>query len=245
MIMPRSVTRHVRARLAPSAVIRAAKIGKARGDHGGVVDRAPACSAARPMHQEAHGDAVIEMRRDHAAARDLARRRRARSDRRPRSRVVTPAASRPAATAARRSDLLHAQFVQAAHARLAAGERGRDREHGIFVDHRGRALGRHVDALERAVHARADRRRPRRPRCASSSVSMSPPISTQRGDQADAQRVHHHALDHDVGARHDQRRDDREGGGRRIGRHDDSRAVEVRPAFERDAPPVRPVRRRW
>ena len=38
---------------------------------------------------------------------------------------------------------LDAQLLQSAHARRALGERGGDREDRIFVDHRGRALGRH------------------------------------------------------------------------------------------------------
>ena len=41
-----------------------------------------------------------------------------------------------------------------------------------------------------------------------------------------------------ISARHQ-----REGAGRRIGRHDDVARVQVRPALERDSPAVRPVRR--
>ena len=49
---------------------------------------------------------------------------------------------------------LHPQFVKAAHPRLALGEARRHREDRIFVDHRRRALGRHVDALQRAARTR-------------------------------------------------------------------------------------------
>ncbi len=45
---------------------------------------------------------------------------------------------------------LDAQFLQAAHPRHALGEGRRDGEDRIFVDHGRRALGRHVDALQRA-----------------------------------------------------------------------------------------------
>ena len=83
---------------------------------------------------------------------------------------------------------LDAQFLQAAHPRRAFGEGGRDREDRIFVDHGRRALGRHVDALQRAgldpqigdvlaalvaLLERFDRRRP----------------SPQRREQAGAQRI--------------------------------------------------------
>ena len=45
-----------------------------------------------------------------------------------------------------------------------------------------------------------------------SRISMSRAHLEQRRQQPGAQRVHHHALDDDVGARNDQRRDDRERG---------------------------------
>ena len=49
----------------------------------------------------------------------------------------------------------------------------------------------------------------------------------------------HHAFEHDLGARHDQRRDQRERGGRRIGRHHDRAPAQLRLAVERDAAAVR------
>ena len=42
--------------------------------------------------------------------------------------------------------LLDAQFVQSAHAGHSLGESRGDRKDRIFVDHRGRARGGHVDA---------------------------------------------------------------------------------------------------
>ena len=55
--------------------------------------------------------------------------------------------------------LLDAQLGEAAHHRAARGEGRRDREDRIFVDHAGRALGRHLDASEaaRADHEVGDR----------------------------------------------------------------------------------------
>ena len=84
----------------------------------------------------------------------------------------------------------------------------------------GRAAGRHVDAAQvRRAHAQVGDLLAAF--VARSSTSIVAAHLAQRRDQAGAQRVHHHALDHDVRARHDQRRDDREGGRRRVGRHRD------------------------
>ena len=60
----------------------------------------------------------------------------------------------------------------------------------------------------------------------------------QRREEPGAQRVHHHAFDHDVRSRHDQRGDDGESGRRGIGRNDDGRRTQFRPADERDPPPL-------
>ena len=72
--------------------------------------------------------------------------------------------------------LLDPQFMQAAHPRRPRGEGGGDREDRIFVDHRRRAGGRHVDAFERArAHARSATSSP--PSTRRSRTSMPAPIS--------------------------------------------------------------------
>jgi hypothetical protein len=44
---------------------------------------------------------------------------------------------------------LHAQLLKPAHHRGALGERRRDCQHDVFVDHRRGAFGRHLDAAQR------------------------------------------------------------------------------------------------
>ena len=66
--------------------------------------------------------------------------------------------------------------------------------------------------------APAGRRRVSPPSSRSFRRSISAPISSSVVRRPGAQRVHHHALDHDVRARHDQRGDEREGGRGRVGR---------------------------
>ena len=121
---------------------------------------------------------------------------------------------------------LDPQFLQPLHQRFALGEGGGDRQHRIFVDHRGRALGRHASRPSARRRARAGRRHPRRRHRAGSRKSMSAPISSSVVIRPGAGRVHQHVLDDDVGARHDQRGDQREGGGGRVARHVDVAAGE-------------------
>ena len=59
----------------------------------------------------------------------------------------------------------------------------------------------------------------------------------QRLKKPGPERVHHHALDDDVGTRNDQRGDDRKRGRRGIGGDDDGRGTQFRPADEGDPPP--------
>ncbi len=123
--------------------------------------------------------------------------------------------------------LLDPELVQAAHPRRPRGEGRGDGEDRIFVDHRGRARGGHVDALQRA---RPDAQ------VGDLLAAFDAPVEQgdvgahleQRRQKPGAQRVGHHALDHDVGAGHDQRRDDRERRRGRIGRHDDRSGPQLR-----------------
>ena len=134
---------------APSPFISAAKPGKAGVDRRAVVDR-HRFARGQAQHQEGHGDAMVEMRRHQAAA----RRRRAGAvhDQIVGAHLVTHAVGQKAGRDARQPvAFLGAQLGQAQHARRALGAGGGDGEDGIFVDHRGRALGRHLDAFEAAA----------------------------------------------------------------------------------------------
>ena len=112
------------------------------------------------------------------------------------------------------------------HPRLALGEGGEAGEHRIFVDHRGRALGRDVDAFERA---RLDAE------IADGLAAFEAAVEqldvgahlAQGLDEAAPGRVEQHVLDHDVRARRDQRGGDHEGGRAWIARHGDARAVQL------------------
>ena len=104
-------------------------------------------SRRQAHRQKAHGDAVIHMGGDRAAAGNAVapmpstvRRRRFPGSARhwrpaPRDR------GQPVA-------FLDPQFFQPAHHGRAFGKGGGDGQDGIFVDHRGRALRRHLDALQ-------------------------------------------------------------------------------------------------
>ena len=220
--------------VAPSPSIAGRKVGKAGGDHGGVVDR-HRFPAREPHDQEAHGDAVIHMGRDQAAAlRDAAalddeivaldRVRNVRGGEAGGDRGETVA-------------FLDPELVQAAHPRRPGGEGRGDREDRIFVDHRGRARGGHVDARERArPHAQVgDLLAALDARVENGDLG---PHLEERRQQPGAQRVRHDALDHDVRAGDDQRRHDRERRRRRVGRHDDRTGPKFRAADEVDPAPV-------
>ena len=108
-------------------------------------------SEARPMHQKAHGEAMVEMGLDQSR-RPARRRRRLRRTRSSPSIVAsTPLAARPAAVAASRSDSFTRSSLKAVHPGRALGEGGDHREDGIFVDHGRRARGGHVHAGQLAV----------------------------------------------------------------------------------------------
>ena len=149
---------------APSPAMRRLEGGKARRDHALASSTVMPRRARKAHDEEAHGDAMVEMRRDHAAARHLAGAAGTiRSS--PSIAQSTPAAARPAAMAASRSDSLTRSSAEAAHARFALGESRGDGEDRIFVDHRRRALGRNIDAAQsRGAHAQIGDalRRPRR-----------------------------------------------------------------------------------
>ena len=69
-----------------------------------------------------------------------------------------------------------------------------------------------------------------------SSVSIWAPISFKRLEKPGPQRVHHHALDHDVRPRNDQGGDDRESRRGRVARDHDRGGTQFRAADERDPP---------
>ena len=129
---------------------------------------------------------------------------------------------------------LHAQLGQAAHDGLALRESSRDREDRIFIDHRRRALRRHFDALERAgfdaqlrdflAAIAVDRG------CLDRSAHL-----LERGQQPGAQRIGHHRFEHDLGARHEQRRDQGKRRRRRIGRHQNGCRLKLRLTLQNDA----------
>ena len=152
----------------------------------------PPRGAALAVH-----DQVVALDLDRDAVRRAGRRRRRRGGRIP---------SR-AAPSARASRVVPSAKV-AATARI-----------GIFVDHRRRALGRHVDAAQRRrAHAEIGHLLAAR-RCARSSVSMSAPISRSVVISPVRSGLVMTSVEDDLGARHDQRGDHREGGRGRIGRH--------------------------
>ena len=132
--------------------------------------------------------------------------------------------------------LLDPKFMQAAHAGRALCECGGDSENGIFVDHRGRPRRRGIDAGQFArAHAQVR----------NVLAAFDPPVENfdlcahfqKRRQKPGAQRVHHHAFDHDIGARRDERGDDRKSGRRRVGGHDDRIGTQFGTPGEGDAPP--------
>jgi hypothetical protein len=112
------------------------------------------------------------------------------------------------AVAARRSDSFTRNSCSP-HPRHALREGGDDGEDRIFVDHRG--------ARSAARRRRAMRRRARgvgdllAASWRSSSISIERP-SPQGREQAGAQRIGHHAFQHDVEPGHDERAHHRERG---------------------------------
>ena len=111
------------------------------------------CSAGEPQGQKGHGDAVIEVRRDRAAAAARACAAHGRAYRlrpRPRRRWREPGDGRGEPVA-----LLHLELGEAIHARVALGKRGDDRQHRIFVDHAegARSRGTATPFKRRIAHA--------------------------------------------------------------------------------------------
>ena len=158
----------------------------------------------------------------------------------PSIRCATPLAASPAATAARRSLSLTRSSCSPFIRVVPVGEGGGDGQDRIFVDHRGRARRRHVDPRQAGMP---------HPEVRDVLAALDAPVELgdvgahlpQRGDEADPRGVHHHALDHDLGPGRDQRRDDREGGRGRVGRHDDPVGPAARAApSARSSPPCGP-----
>jgi hypothetical protein len=131
---------------------------------------------------------------------------------------------------------LDAQFLQAAHPRLAMRKSRRHRQDRIFVDHRRGAGGGHVHAFQRAgAHSEigdilATFQTP------VEHFDLGPHFQEGR-QQPGAQGVHHHARDRDVRARRDQRGDHRKGRRGRIGGHDDRIGPQLGAPFQRDPSP--------
>ena len=140
--------------------------------------RAAVAIAAPPAGGRAGAvdDQAVALDRDRDAAGGEARRR----SRASRSLSLTRSSARPCIT------------------RAALGEGGGDGEDRIFVDHRRRALGRHVDALAARPARTRDRRPARRPRSRRFSIVDVGAHFDQRLEQAGAQRVEADAVDRDV-----------------------------------------------
>ena len=146
----------------PSPRIRSAKPGKLvamKAASSTVTGRV----ARQAHHQRRHGDAMVHVGRDRAAARHA----------RPLPCTIrsSPAISTVDAVGAQHVGgggeavgFLDAQLLEAAHHGGAVREGRRDREHRILVDHRGRALGRHLDAAQLPSRARGNRPSARRRR---------------------------------------------------------------------------------
>jgi len=206
-----------------------------RGDHRRVVD-GHGVLGGEAQDEEAHGDAVVEMGL-HLAARSIAEALAAGAaahDQRGFALVAIDAVELEAVGDGRKAvGLLDAQFVEAVHHGRTFGKGGRDREHRILVDHRRGALFRHGDALQlRIADAEVgDVLAAGEARVHDFDIGAH---FLQRQDQAGAGRVHQHVENGDVGSRHEQRRDQREGGGGRIARDVDHLARQLAAAFEAD-----------
>ncbi len=146
----------------------------------------------------------------------------------PSTATLTPQAARPSAIAGEAVAFLDAQLGEPAHHR-AALRRRRRRPRGSDIRRscsaRARPARRRPSARRRG---HADRRPARRPRSRSFAKAISAPISCRRLEQPGAQRVEPDVLDRDLRARHEQRRDQREGGRGGIARHDEIGAASAR-----------------
>ena len=186
-----------------------------------VVDASPDFRDASPMTRKAHGDAVIHMGGDRAAAGHVAAALR-RSGRRPlRSTCARRWRQGPRAMAASRSLSLTRNSSSPRITVRPSANAAATARIGIFVDHRGRALGRHLDAVEPRNGAPRDRRSPRRRCRAGCAISMSAPISSSVSIRPMRRGLSRIAGNANLRARHDQRRDQRKCRRGRIARHFD------------------------
>ena len=191
------------------------------------------CSLRKPQHQGRHGDAVIHVGGDDAAAGGVAL---AVHDQ-----IVAVDLDGDAVGAQQRGGggeavgFLDPQLLRARASPSCPRRRPRPPR---APDIRRSSTARAPPARRRRAarrRARADRRRPRRPRCACRARSIDGAHLGKRREQAGAQRIDHHAVEDHVGAGHDQRGDQREGRRGRIGRHHDRPRHEFRLAGQRDA----------
>ena len=149
----------------------------------------------------------------------------------------TPLAVSPAWIAARRSLSLTRNSAKPFHARRALGKGRGNGKNGEFVDHRGRAMGRHPHRLEPRGLDR---------KIAHLLAARQPPVMDfdmrahfeKRLDEAEPGRVEHDVFDGERRAGGDQGRDQRKGGGRRIAGNGDVLALELVLAFDRDMPAI-------
>ena len=205
--------------------------GKARRDEGGVVHR-DRLLARETHHQRRHGNAVIHVGGDGAAARRTAG---AADDQ-----VVTVDLGRDSVYAqhGRRAGeavgFLDPQLTEAAHAGVAFRESGGDRKDRIFVDHGRCAHRRHLDAAQcTRTHAQVG------DLLAALGAALQHLDRRahlgERREQPGTERVHHDAREDHLRARHDQCSDQRKCRGGWIGRHPHRRWRQFRLALERDA----------
>ena len=173
--------------------------------------------------------------------RDAGRRRRrgpcrGRSDRRLRYRHRRRCRATERAVAASRSDSLTRSSLSPRITVVPSAKAAATASTGYSSIIDGARAGRHLDAAQAAgAHAQIG------DLLAAFVASLEPldraPISAERREQPGAQRIHHHAVEDDVGAGHDQRRDQRKCRRRRIGRDTMTGCgVKFRLAGERDAP---------
>ena len=136
--------------------------------------------------------------------------------------------------------LLHLELREAFHARLSFREGREAGEHRIFVDHRGRTLGRHAHSLE---PARPDAEIGGRLAAFMAKIEEldASPHLPHGLDEAAPRRVHQHAFDGDVGAFRDQSSGDEEGGGARIARHGNRGAMKLGIAANGDGSALTPL----
>ncbi len=173
--------------------------------------------ARKPHHQRRHRQPVIHMGRDHAAA--------GRAALALHDQVVALDLDRDAIDAQHVGG--RGEAVGFLHPQFAAGRASASCLPRTTPAPRGSDIRRSSRARAPPAHRRraSPRRLTRRSATSSppslrvDSVSIEAPISRKRHEQAGAQRIGHHAFEHDLGARHDQRRDQRKRRRGRIGRH--------------------------